>query len=263
MVQTLIAKGIDISSHQGKDIDFQKVKAAGYSFVIIKAGQHLSEMASFKTLPEYRYVQRVQEAGLDWGAYWWSDAVTVAEAKREAEAFLAALEGLRPTYPVYMDQEYNSPPDRLGLGSKARQLRTDMVKAFLDTLQDAGYYAGLYSSLDWINTRLYDKQLTAYDKWIAQYYTSCQYTGNYGMWQHHGDLPGYVGRVDGIGVPVDLNDCYRDYPAIMREHGLNGFKPGGGVAPGKPDYEALYKGCKADYDQLRREVAAFGRKWGA
>ena len=69
----VIARGIDISSHQG-DIDFAKVKAAGYSYVIIRAGQGLREMQTFKG----RYLPAVLAAGLDWGAYWWSDAVTVS-----------------------------------------------------------------------------------------------------------------------------------------------------------------------------------------
>ena len=94
----IIVKGIDISSHQG-DIDFQKVKAAGYSYVIIKAGQGFRQMDTFRN----KYLPAVLAAGLDWGAYWWSDAVYVAEAKQEAQAFLKALNGLKPTYPVYMD----------------------------------------------------------------------------------------------------------------------------------------------------------------
>ena len=44
------------------------------------------------------------------------------------------------------------------------------------------------------------------------------------MWQHHGDAQGFVGRVDGISVPVDINACYRDYPEIIRANLLNGWK---------------------------------------
>ena len=55
----IIAKGIDISSHQG-DIDFQKVKAAGYSYVIIKAGQGFRQMDTFRQ----KYLPAVLAAGL-------------------------------------------------------------------------------------------------------------------------------------------------------------------------------------------------------
>lgn len=215
----MITKGIDVSSHQGV-VDFQKVKEAGKAFVIIKAGQGVREMSTFKD----RYLSAVQAAGLDWGAYWWSDADTVEQAKQEAYRFLAALAGTKPTFPVYMDQEYNTPAAKLGSSSKARQVRTDMCKAFLEVLEDGGYYAGLYSSTDWLNNWLYDKQLTSYDKWVAQYAPRCTYTGVYGMWQHHGDVPGYVGRCDGVGTAVDLNDCYKDYPGIIQQAGLNGWK---------------------------------------
>ena len=71
-----VIKGIDISSHQG-DIDFERVKADGVRFVIIKVGQGLREMGTFRQ----KYLPAVLAAGLDWGAYWWSDAVTVAEAQ--------------------------------------------------------------------------------------------------------------------------------------------------------------------------------------
>lgn len=238
-----IAKVIDISSHQG-DIDFQRVKVAGYSAVIIKAGQGLRQMGTFRD----KYLPAVLAAGLDWGAYWWSDSVSVAEARQEAQAFLKALEGLKPTYPVYMDQEYNSPPGRLGQGAQARQLRTDMIKAFLDILENEGYYVGLYASTDWLQNWVYDDQLTSYAKWTAQYASKCTYQGHYGMWQHHGDIPGFVGRVDGISVPVDLNDCYKDYPSIIKANQLNGWTELDRLP--EFDYKEKYQQLLADLEAL-------------
>lgn len=256
----VIAKGIDISSWNGI-IDFDKVKAAGYQYVIIKAGQGRKEFDSFKTPGNREYLQKAQAAGMNWGAYWWSDAVTVQEAKQEANAFLNAIKGLKPTYPVYMDQEYDSPPARLGNSAQAKQLRTDMVKAFLDTLQDAGYYAGLYSSTDWLQNLLDDTQLKSYDKWVAQYASRCTYTGDYGMWQHHGGSPGFIGQVTGVNGPVDINDCYLDYPSIIKAHGLNGWKPGIQITPEKPvepDYKALYIGLKEDIIALYKKYETVG-----
>lgn len=237
------AKVIDISSHQG-EVDFQRVKAAGYDAVIIKAGQGLRQMGTFRD----KYLPAALAAGLDWGAYWWSDAVSAAEAKREARAFLKALEGLKPTYPVYMDQEYDSPPARLGQGAQARTLRTEMIKAFLDTLEGAGYYAGLYASKDWLENWVYDAQLTRYAKWVAQYASECTYKGKYGMWQHHGDVQGFVGRVEGVSTAVDLSDCYVDYPSIIKSGRLNGWTDGGG-AP-EPDYKAMYEKLVEEIEAL-------------
>ena len=49
-----------------------------------------------------------------------------------------------------MDQEYESPCGNAWGVSKGKQLRTDMAKAFLKVLEDAGYYAGLYASTNWL-----------------------------------------------------------------------------------------------------------------
>lgn len=243
----ILAKGVDISSYQGKDIDFKKLKAAGYSFVIIKAGQGVTEMNTFRKHPEYRYLSKVKDAGLDWGAYWWSDAVSPSEAKQEAEAFVETLDGLKPTYPVYLDQEYDSPCGVWGPG-KNKQLRTDMANAFLETLEAAGYYAGLYSSTDWLKNYVDDTQLTKWDKWVAQYASACTYPGSYGMWQHtvvgtkgkRGADYFTYGTIPGFTANCDENYCYRDYPEIIKAHGLNGWKPAApDAAP--PDYEALYR----------------------
>ena len=244
-------KGIDISSHQG-EIDFERVKADGVRFVIIKAGQGLREMGTFRQ----KYLPEVLAAGLDWGAYWWSDAVTVAEAQKEAAAFVRALDGLRPTYPVYMDQEYESPCGNAWGVSKGKQLRTDMAKAFLKVLEDAGYYAGLYASTNWLQYWVDDKQLEAYDKWVAQYAEKCTYTGSYGMWQHHGNAQGFVGRVDGISVPVDINACYRDYPEIIRANLLNGWKNSDKPdMPTNPSEDGTVSVSRAKLEVLREGLA--------
>lgn len=221
-----MVKGIDISSYQGT-VDFNRVKKDGCGFVIIKAGQGLREFDTFRKKAGYLYQPGAEKAGLDWGAYWWSDAVSAAEARQEAKAFVKALEGLRPTFPVYMDQEYDSPCGQWGPG-KGKQLRTDMVKAFLDTLLEAGYYGALYSSTDWLNNYVDDGQLAHYDKWVAQYAAKCTYPGAYGMWQYTGS-----GKVDGIAVPVDMNLCYQDYPGIIKAGGYNNWPRQGGQENGQ------------------------------
>lgn len=218
-------KGIDISSYQGTP-DFVKLKAAGYSFVIIKAGQGLTQKVTFKR----DYLPAVQAAGLEWGAYWWSDATTVAEAQAEARAFVAALEGLKPTYPVWMDQEYNSPCGKWGV-NKNKQLRTDMAKAFMQILQNANYYTGLYASQDWLDNWVDKSQLTHFDKWVAQYASKCTYVGSYGIWQN--DVIGKkgvkgrdyqtYGLVPGLIENCDVDIAYLDYPSIIKTAGLNGW----------------------------------------
>lgn len=203
-------QGIDISSHQTNQIDFKKVKNAGVSFVIVRAG--------FGTMPSGSFAPQVTgalAAGLDVGAYWYSYAVNLTQASNEAEAFLATVRPYKGkmTYPLWFDQEYE--PGILALSSA---MRTDICIAVLEKLENDGWYAGLYSSADWLNTKVEIKRLEAYDKWLAQYASKVQYGGAHGIWQYTGE-----GKIDGVPTPVDLNWGYKDYPKIIRGAGLNGF----------------------------------------
>lgn len=72
-------KGIDVAKYQG-NIDFNKVKAAGYTFVIIQAGYgKYSTQVDPYFEDNYR---RAKAAGLNVGAYWFGYATTVADAKK-------------------------------------------------------------------------------------------------------------------------------------------------------------------------------------
>lgn len=256
----IIMRGIDVSSHQG-NVDFNKVKKAGYDFVIIKAGEWLHEMDTFKK----RYLPAVLAAGLEWGAYWWSDAVTVEEAKQEARAFLKALDGLKPTFPIWMDQEFQSPCGRWGINN-GKQLRTDMAKAFLDVLEQAGYFAGLYASQSWLDHWVDSSQLTRYDKWVAQYANKCTYNGQHGIWQHtvigkkgtKGKDYWTFGFVPGLTENCDVNVCYKDYPTIIKANGKNGWalepKPKNPEPEPEMVPKAKYDAVVAERDKLVKKV---------
>ena len=80
----------------------------------------------------------------------------------------------------------------------------------MDEIEAAGYYAMLYCSKDFLDSYLYPAQLTAYDKWIAQYASKCTCKHPYGIWQYTG-----TGRVNGIVGDVDRDIAYKDYPSII------------------------------------------------
>lgn len=206
----MVRKGFDISSFQTDQIDFEKTKEAGMKFVIVRAG--FGERPSKTFVPQ---LEGALNAGLDAGAYWYSYAENELEAEAEAGAFLKVLEPYQGklTYPVWFDQEYE--PQILALSEKER---TDVCIAFLRKLEQAGWYAGLYSSLDWLINRVERERLIPYDKWVAQYASQLQYEGEHGIWQYSAQ-----GRLDGVPAMVDLDECYKDYPAIIRASGLNGF----------------------------------------
>lgn len=206
----MVIKGFDVSSFQSDRIDFEKTKTAGMQFVIVRAG--FGEKISKTFAPQ---LEGALAAGLDAGVYWYSYAENELEAEAEAETCLRALEPYQGklTYPIWFDQEYE--PQILAL---SRTKRTDVCVAFLRKIEEAGWYAGLYSSLDWLTNRVENERLLPYDKWVAQYAPQLRYQGTHGIWQYSAQ-----GSVDGVPGAVDLDECYKDYPSIIRKAGLNGF----------------------------------------
>lgn len=223
--EKILANGIDVSyANYGtnKTVDFQKVKAAGYSFVIIRAGY--SGRGTSETQPitqpdthfELNY-KNALAAGLRIGVYYYSYARTVAEADRDAADCLRFLQDKKISYPVYYDME-----DEKYQGNLTTQQRTNIALAFTRKVQQAGYMAGVYANKDWFTNKL---NLSAIAKeceiWWAQYPNSDKPDldmSAYGLWQYASD-----GKVDGVTengnlTNVDVNVAYKDYVSLVRNH---------------------------------------------
>ena len=215
-----LAKGIDVSYAQGV-IDWEKVKASGLvDFVILRAG-YGRETTQVDTQFERNYAA-CKCLGIPCGAYWFSYAMSADEAKREAQVFLQTIKGKLFEYPVYMDLELAK---QFALGKAAC---SEMADAFLSTMEQAGYYAGLYCSTYYLDNYLSDSIKSRYTVWCAQYASKCTYQNPYGIWQYNvagnaeydiigqRSIPGIVGE-------CDMDYCYTDYPAIIKAAELNGF----------------------------------------
>jgi len=98
-----VAKCIDVSTWQGS-IDFNKVKSAGYNYVIIRAG-YGKEKSQKDNMFETNY-KKAKSAGLKVGAYWFSYAMSPSTATAEADACLSCIKGKKFELPVYYDMEY-------------------------------------------------------------------------------------------------------------------------------------------------------------
>ena len=199
-----ILKGIDVSKHQG-DINWDKVKADGVQFAILRAGYGMYEnQIDSKFERNYSECKRV---GIPIGVYWYSYAINTNEAEKEADVCLNIINKKEFDYPIWFDQEYEP-----SIKALSKQLRTDICKTFIEKIKNSGYKVGLYCSYDWIKNWLYEKQLTSYDKWIAQYSNKCSYSGSdLSMWQYSSS-----GRVNGISGNVDLDYCYKDYTSTEK-----------------------------------------------
>lgn len=206
--------GIDVSTFQG-DIDWGKVAGTDTEFAILRIGFNDRQDAQF--LNNYN---NAKAAGIPVGAYMYSYAVTEEAAIEEANIVLERIKGMQFEYPIYLDvedkkllkEEYNL----------TKEQRTKNALAFVHTMQENGYYVGVYANLDWFTNYLDVKVIQAEcETWIAHYNENKDYSNTaYGMWQYSDK-----GVIDGITVnTVDLNVCYKDYPSIIKNGGYNGYE---------------------------------------
>lgn len=213
----MVCHAIDVSKHQG-DIDWAAVRAAGISHVMIRAGYGKGTVDPYFAAN----VAGCEANGIAWGAYWYSYAYTPDMARREAGACLAALKSVlpaRPSMPIAYDIEYEDE-----ILAQTNETRTAMVEAFCGTVEAAGYYAAIYASTDMISRLLNWPQLKRYDVWAAQYGSVCTCPLPYGMWQYSSGNPL---KIPGFGSELDCDRVYKDYPAIIKRAGLNGWPKGG------------------------------------
>ena len=201
-----MSKGIDVSKHNGV-IDWTKVKA---DFAIIRAGYGKS--ISQKDPQFEANYSGAKSAGIPVGAYWYSYALTPAEAEAEAAVFLKVIEGKQFEYPVYLDIEEKN---ALATGKKNVSA---IVKAFCSAMEKAGYWCGVYASRAHVQSYFDDECRNRYALWLAEWGNKLNYTGEVGMWQYS-----EKGKVDGISGSVDLDECYVDYPAAVKAAGKNGY----------------------------------------
>lgn len=204
-------KGIDVSKHNGV-IDWAKVKKSGdVDFAVIRAGY--GKLISQKDAMFEKNYAGCKGNGIPVGAYWYSYAHSVAEIQQEARVFLDVISGRQFEFPVYLDFEEES---QFKLG---REKCSAMAKAFLEILENAGYFAGLYCSTYYLNQYFDDSVKDRYSIWLAHVNVQKPtYAKPYDMWQYS-----WKGRIDGISGDVDCNYCYKDFPAIIKNAGLNRF----------------------------------------
>ena len=203
--------GIDISKWQ-KGFNFDKAKAEGVEFVILRGAYSTSKDTCFDD-----FYKQCKARKIPVGVYHYSMAKTVAEAKKEAEKMLDILKGKQFEYPIYLDVEDKTQ------ASLGKETLTAIIQTYYDTLEKAGYYVGIYSTYLFLRDYTHIDKLDKYDKWIAQWSKKNTCPIEYGMWQFGGETNNI--RTNKVaGVVCDQDYCYKDYPLIIRNAGLNGFK---------------------------------------
>lgn len=198
--------GIDVSYYQG-NIDWKKVKNSGVEFVIIRVGYRgygsagtLVEDPKFKT-----YLDGATKAGLKVGVYFYTQAITTAEAQAEAKFVLDRIKGYSLQMPVYYDIEsVDYDTGRLDSAGLSKAQKTALCTAFCDTIIKSGYSAGVYANYTWLNYYIDGAGLgKKYPIWLAHYTSNTNYDQRMDMWQYSGS-----GTVSGISAYTDVNVWY-------------------------------------------------------
>lgn len=191
--------GIDVSYYQEK-IDWNRVKKAGVDFAIIRLGFRGYKNGSLVLDTRYKYnMEHAKRAGIKVGVYFFSQALTKAEAVEEAQFCIKYVKKYDLDYPIVIDTEaINNKSAR----SHATELNpnelTEVCKAFCNTVNKAGYKSSIYASKSWFLYKLNLERLEGYNKWLAHYTKATDYVYDFDMWQYTSDghVPGIKGRVD-------------------------------------------------------------------
>lgn len=226
----VVARGIDVSNHQGT-VDWNKVKAAGIDFAILKVGPVYGKPDdSFE-----RNAAECERLGIPYGVYYYSYARSVEDANKEADRTLAWLGGHHPSLPVYYDLEDSyilQDPDF------SKDKLTQIAQTFCNRMEAVGFKSGIYANLNWLNNYLNSPSLNGYDHWVAQYNWRCDYAGSYSFWQYSssGNVPGVNGRCDmnycfnGSLLNVDDSKMHIQYEAHVSNIGWMSSKRDGSTA---------------------------------
>ena len=198
--------GINVSSQAGT-IDWAQVKESGVDFALIRVGYRgysrgqIVLDANFQT-----NITGATEAGLPVGVYFYSKAVTDAEADEEATFVLEQIQNYQLRYPIAFFWEYDYTDDgSLDQSSRTIQCNGDQITGFIRTfcgkVEDAGYTASYYATKSMAYNTLDLSQLTDYDLWYAEFRATPSFYYDFKLWQYtqQGSVPGIPEQ-----VPVTL-----------------------------------------------------------
>ena len=187
--------GVDVSAYQ-HTINWSQAAASGLDFAIIRVAYRTTGSGELK--PDGYFAQNLagaRAAGLKVGAYIFSQAITVEEAREEAQYLMKLVQGYTIDLPLVFDFEYAG--GRLYQGKLSRQEGTDVCNAFCQTVEAGGYESMVYSNLSMLYNDLYREQLGRL--WLAHWAKQTTYTGPYEYWQCGYD------KISGIEGVVDMD----------------------------------------------------------
>ena len=197
-------QGIDISTWQG-NVDFNKVKAAGIQFLILRASYRQAVDSKF-----HANVQGAKTAGIPiYGVYHFSYALNEDQAKQEAAFCISEVEkaGLGKDIIVFFDFEYDTITKAKAAGViLGRNECNSHAKAFCEYVTSRGYNAGIYANIDYYKNMFDHDLLSKYVFWLADWSGDADYPCDFHQYTSKGYVSGIAGNVDMDYQIANLND---------------------------------------------------------
>lgn len=204
-----IAQGIDVSEHNG-ELDWQKL-AEEFDFAFIRVGYRgygNGDICEDKYAKDN--LKAAQKAGIPFGVYFYTQAVSEKEAKAEADFVLSMIKHYDLALPIVIDFEYPADEEGKHTGRLADEHfdareNTEIIKAFCDRVDDKGYISGLYASSSVLKNNINLKDINENTIiWAADYNDKVTYDIDYTVWQYS-----KTGQAEGNGSKyIDLNYWY-------------------------------------------------------
>lgn len=201
-------RGIDVSGWQG-NINWEKVKAAGIEFAMIRIGTR--KLVSGEIVEDSYFEQNIKGANaadVPVGVYFYSTAKTELEVLEEASFVLNRIKDYKITYPIAYDLEAFG-KNRLENVSDERVNYNALI--FLNYFKSHGYQGMLYGNKTALTNHWNLNRFENYKIWFAHYIDETDYEGRYDMWQYTD-----AGEVDGIYGYLDLNIANFAYQEVSK-----------------------------------------------
>ena len=198
-------RGVDLSKYNGT-VDFARLKENGISFAMLRLGSRGYGTGNI-TLDEkfVEYAQNAQLAGIQIGAYFYSQAINESEAIEEANYIVGAVSSFNVKYPIAIDIE-RVKGDEARTDKLTSEERTKVVKTFCDAVKGYGYKPIIYATKEMLVAGLDLEDLGDYDVWLADETIPTDYPYRYSMWQYS-----TKGKIDGITGDIDFDISFIDY----------------------------------------------------
>lgn len=242
---------IDVSEFNGninwkdaaKDIDGAIIRAGyrGYG-----SGALVTDVC-FK-----RNIVDASAAGVPIGIYFYTQAISEAEARDEARFTMQLVKGYKLAFPIFIDSEdAANGAGRADSGKLSIEKRTAIVKAFCEEIQKEDYATGIYASEWWLNNLLDLSKLKSFYLWVAKY-SDYEPTIAWNAWQYSNQ-----GRVDGVTGNVDVSD-FKDLTVAKPAKLKSSDKIADEVIAGKwgngEERKARLTAAGYDYNEIQNKV---------